>query len=704
MDDYQPESTAMHFDPGTRPSPGDGDSPSIRQAWRGDALASVVVFFVALPLCLGIALASGMPAASGLITGIIGGLVVGFLAGSPLQVSGPAAGLITIVAALVHQYGHEVLGPVVMLAGLAQIAAGLLKLGPWFRAVSPAVIKGMLSGIGVMIFAGQFHVMVDDAPKKSGLQNIITLPEAVVKGLPLPEWRTAEEREFRSEMLKQVGRLHETQEEIADAVHGHVSDHSTPEEAAAQAVRLAPLIPRQTALAAELSRLVETLYARRLDADADHSTATLHRVAYEARTSVGNSLSILSSAVADGTIAKTFDDSGRVSADVRATQTQAVASIENLLSQIRSHDWAAKVGLATIALILLWQGLAPRKLRLVPAPLVAVAVVTGITVALSLPVKAVELPASLLHGVNVMSFTIFNDVPLRVILEGVLVISVVASAETLLCASAVDQMHRGPRTNYDRELTAQGVGNALCGFLGGLPMTGVIVRSAANVQAGGRTRLSAILHGVWLLASVALFASILQHIPTACLAGLLVYTGFKLMHLGAFGELWKHSPGEAMIYLATVVTIVSTDLLVGVITGVVLSALKLLYTFSHVQMKLDVSESGDRAKLSLEGAATFMRLPALAAELARVPRGAELRVDMQHLSYIDHACLDLLTSWARQHESQGGRLVIDWETLHATFQQGVQTPTRRNGRNGTNGHHPTDGETPHRPQRVNAGV
>ncbi len=147
--------------------------------WGQDALASVVVFFVALPLCMGIALASGAPVAAGLITGIIGGIVTGALAGCPLQVSGPAAGLTVIVYEIVQQLGLPLLGLAVLVAGGFQMAAGLLKLGQWFRAVSPAVINGMLAGIGVLIFASQFHVMVDDKPRKSGLDNLLSLPEAV---------------------------------------------------------------------------------------------------------------------------------------------------------------------------------------------------------------------------------------------------------------------------------------------------------------------------------------------------------------------------------------------------------------------------------------------------------------------------------------------------------------------------------------------
>jgi len=154
-----------------------------KSVFREDLLASVVVFLVALPLCMGIAIASGVPPALGLITGIVGGLVVGFLAGSPLQVSGPAAGLAVIVYEVVQAHGIGGLGIAVLVGGIIQLAAGLVRVGQWFRAVSPAVIKGMLAGIGVLIFSSQFHVMVDDKPPGGGIENLITIPQALMKGI-----------------------------------------------------------------------------------------------------------------------------------------------------------------------------------------------------------------------------------------------------------------------------------------------------------------------------------------------------------------------------------------------------------------------------------------------------------------------------------------------------------------------------------------
>ena len=158
-------------------------SHATTSSYGRDLLASVVVFLVALPLCMGIAIASGLPPTAGIITGIIGGIMVGFLAGSPLQVSGPAAGLTVIVLEIVQKQGVEMLGVIVLFAGLLQLAAGVFKLGQWFRAVSPAVIHGMLVGIGVLILASQFHVMLDRAPIGSGIENLAGIPGALWSAL-----------------------------------------------------------------------------------------------------------------------------------------------------------------------------------------------------------------------------------------------------------------------------------------------------------------------------------------------------------------------------------------------------------------------------------------------------------------------------------------------------------------------------------------
>ena len=527
---------------------GAGSDPGMFSNFREDFFASIVVFLVALPLCIGIAVAVGVSPARALLTGIIGGLVVGFFAGSPLQVSGPAAGLFVIVADLIAKgkesfiakagageavadgeavaYSLMVLGTSVFLAGLLQIVAGRLRLGQWFRAVSPAVIKGMLAGIGVLILLSQFHVMLDHKAMwhgeeaHGGLQYLATIPEAIMKCF---------------------------------------------------------------------------------------------------------------------------------SADTT-----------------KNHHLAALTGLLTIGCIIIWPMIAPRKLKLMPAALVGISVATIFAAVAGLQIEMLNVSANMFEETTLpTTLTWYKLLFDPVVITGAIVIALVASAETLLCATAVDQLHNGVRTDYDKELTAQGIGNVLCGLIGALPMTGVIVRSSANVNSGAKTRLSTILHGGWLLLFVAAIPFVLEYIPRAALGALLVYIGIKLVNIKQIKQLWDTSKSEVAIYAVTLTVIVCEDLLVGVVVGIMLSAAKLLYRFSHLE--LDLQTDNNMTQLQMHGAATFLRLPSLAQKLDEVPDSAELHVDFEHLSYIDHACLDLLMNWAKQHEQTGGKLVLDWESLHGRF-------------------------------------
>ena len=495
--------------------------------WGADLLASLVVFLVALPLCMGISAASGLPPTAGIITGIIGGVVVGYFAGSPLQASGPAAGLTVLVLELINAHGPGVLGVIVLFAGLIQFLAGSLKLGQWFRAVSPAVIYGMLVGIGVLILVGQFHVMLDEKPLGSGIQNLIGIP----------------------------------------------------------------------------------------------------------------------------------------------------AALKAALSAGDTHLQAGLTGALTIATIFAWGSLTPKPWRIMPAPLVGVMAGTLAAALLRFTdIKYVDVPN------NIWLVTIFPTPENLVrifepaVAIGAISIALIASAETLLCATAVDQLHGGERTKYDRELRAQGIGNAVCGVLGVLPLTGVIIRSSAKVEAGALTRHSTILHGIWLLLFASVLPFTLRYVPLSALAGVLVFTGYKLAYPKMVPELLKFGRGEVLILLATVVTIVSTDLLKGVLLGLVLSLLKLLYAFSHLAIRQDQDAAGKTTDLHLEGAATLIRLPLLAAALETLPANAHVRVFIDELSYIDHACIDLLKNWDRQHKSMGGSLELDWEGLTRRYQTGNGAP------------------------------
>jgi MFS superfamily sulfate permease-like transporter len=624
--------------------------------WTQDLMSSVVVFFVALPLCMGIALASGTPVATGLITGIVGGIVAGALSGCPLQVSGPAAGLTVIVYEIVQRVGLEVLGLVVLVAGGIQIAAGLMKLGQWFRAVSPAVIKGMLAGIGVLIFASQFHVMIDDKPRKSGLENLLSLPEALWKGVGIPNIPEPEEREYRTASLKRIAHLiHEQQNlrtEVGELVPFHEHATAAPELASVHVDELKPLAERQGNISRELEQL-----GKELATVVEHHGPSRHLTAAE---------SALAAAVVQSNIAKDALASGQA-VNALEMQIESAAAIEAASGRLKNHRLAACLGLMTIFVMIFWQKLTPKSWRLIPGPLIGVGLASVIAAVCALPVLYVEIPASLAGEIHWPTMTLLSTAPWAEVIQAGLLIAVVASAETLLSAAAVEKQTTESRTNYDRELTSQGVGNAICGLLGALPMTGVIVRSSANIQAGARTRLSTVLHGMWLLVFVAACGWLLNLIPTASLAAVLVFTGAKLFDVGAIKTLRKFGWGEVAIYFATLGTIVVEDLLTGVIVGVVLAAAKLLYTFSHLSVRTVHDARHDRHVMQLVGAATFVRLPKLAAALEQVPGDAELHVDLARLSYVDHACLDLLTNWANQHAAAGGTLVMDWDSLHASF-------------------------------------
>ncbi|WP_225995037.1 SulP family inorganic anion transporter [Streptomyces arboris] len=404
---------------------------------RADLTASLVVFLVALPLCVGVAVASGVPAELGLITGIVGGLLVGLLPGSSLQVSGPAAGLTVLVFEAVQRYGIGALGVLVLGAGVVQIVLGVLRLERWFRAVSVAVVQGMLAGIGIVLMAGQVYVLA---------------------GAGVPE-----------------------------------------------------------SMAGKLSGL------------------------------------------------------------------------PGLVSGTGVSGPALAVGAGTVAVLVAWPRWR-RAARVLPAPLVAVGL------------------------------------------------------------AAVDRMHQGRRTDYDKELIAQGAGNTVCGALGALPMTAVIVRSSANVHAGARTKASRVLHGLWLLLFVAALPGALGVIPVAALAGVLVHAGFKLVPLRVLVPLWRGHRGEAVVLGVTTVTVVATSLFEGVLVGLLLAVAKTAWDVSHVHV--ETVEGAGVLVVRVIGNATFLRLPKLLDALDALPADRKVELELSGLRHTDHACAAELEGWAAQREAR----------------------------------------------------
>lgn len=488
-----------------------------------DISASLVVFLVALPLCMGIAIASGVPPARGIVTGIIGGIVVGLLSGSPLQVSGPAAGLAVIVFELVHEHGFGALGPILIVAGAMQLVAGMLRVGRWFRAISPEVVHGMLAGIGVLIVIQQIHVVLDRAPKATGPANIFAMGEAITSGLfPL-----------------------------------------------------------------------------------------------------------------DGS----------------------------------KEEWALLVGVVTLAVILLWERFRPAKLKLVPAALLGIAAGTAMAQMLHLGIRRIDVPSALGDMVSFTTLTSFHAMPWTSLLGTATALAFIASAETLLSAAAVDQMQTKVRASYDKELAAQGIGNMICGFLGALPMTGVIVRSSANVQAGAETRRSTILHGIWILISVAVFSSVLRLIPMASLAAVLVLTGIRLVKLKDILHLRRFGWPPVIVYTLSMVTIVATNLLTGVLVGIGLSLLWTLWKLTHLKIVVETTEH--RTDIDFAGVGTFLAIPNISRKLDETPSGPPIYIHSYALRYIDHACIEIIEAWVERRQAAGETVHLEREQMLKRYQTPV---------------------------------
>ncbi|WP_431783766.1 SulP family inorganic anion transporter [Streptomyces chumphonensis] len=464
-----------------------------------DLLASVVVFLVAVPLCVGIAVASGVPAELGLVTGIVGGLLVGAMPGSALQVSGPAAGLTVLVYEAVTHHGVGALGILVLATGLLQITLGAVGVGRWFRAISTAVVHGMLAGIGLVLIASQLYALVGVDAHGNGLDNLAGLPELITGSL---------------------------------------------------------------------------------------------------------------------------------------SGSPAVSS--------------CAIGVGTIAVLLLWKRLPGSLPRLLPGPLVAVGLATLAVAVLNPPVATIEVRGL----IDSLDLTGLGDVEMLAdpaLLGVVLAFTLIASAESLFSAAAVDRMHDGPPTHYNKELIAQGAGNTVCGLVGALPMTAVIVRSAANVQAGARTKMSRILHGVWLLLFAALFPAVLELIPVAALAGVLIHAGGKLVPVAMVRTLWREHRGEAVVLATTALAIIATDMFMGVLVGIGAAVVKTAWETSAV--RVEVEERDERTLVALSGSATFLRLPLILDTLEAMPKDRPVEIDLSRLRHVDHACRTALEAWTVQNNA-----------------------------------------------------
>lgn len=475
--------------------------------FKKDFLASLVVFLVALPLCMGIAIASGAPPILGLISGIIGGIIIGAFSGSPLQVSGPAAGLAVMVFEFINKFGLEALAPMGIIVGFSQLLVWKLRLAEYFKAISPALIKGLLSGIGLLILASQVHVAFDANPVGSGIQNIIHIPNSFYKFV----------------LQEGTGK--------------------------------APMV----------------------------------------------------------------------------------------------------IAIVTLLSIILWQKFSGKIGKIIPGPLFAILLVTIATTVLDVELKFINFSENLLNEMNFISMKSLSAININLIVSAV-AIAFVASAETLLSVAATDKLSGRGVSDYNKEIMAQGIGNMTAGFLGALPITGVIVRSSANVESGGSSRWSAIFHGIWLFSLVFFFSNILSYVPVSALAGILLFVGWKLLDAPSIPKLYKKNKSEALIYFVTFGLIVAVDLLTGVVAGFVVSVFVLAHKLQSLE--IEMIEHEDEVQIQLKGNATFLNVPKISQHLSNGKTDKKVTVCLKDLSYIDWAVEEQINQWKDIHEKSGGKAEI----------------------------------------------
>jgi len=488
--------------------------------WRKDIPASFVVFLVALPLCLGIALASGAPLMAGVIAGAVGGIVVGLASGSSLGVSGPAAGLTAIVLTGIAELGSfELFLTATVLSGILQIVLGLLRAGIIAYYFPNTVIKGMLSGIGIII------------------------------------------------VLKQIP----------------------------------------------------------------------HSVGYDQ---------------------DFLGDQDFIQPDHHNTLSELMYMLDGV------NLGAVLVTLAGLAIMLLWQTRrvqASNMLGMIPGPLLAV--VSGIILTQLfhghgvLEVNAghyVELPD--INGVSDLSAPALSGLSDPRVWKLALVIAIVASLETLLCSEATDKLDPWKRvTPTNKELRAQGIGNIVSGLLGGLPVTQVIVRSSANIQAGGRTKLSAILHGGLIVISVLLLPEVLRMIPLASLAAILLLVGYKLIKPALFMHYWRAGAMQFLPFFITVVGVAFTDLLTGVGLGLAVAFMDILWKNYKVPFHYDPKnyKPGMPIHIELSEDVTFLNKAAIKRTLSQLPDNTTVVLDASRNVALHPDVAEIITEFCEFSSERG---------------------------------------------------
>lgn len=499
------------------------------KSFKYDFPASIIVFLVALPLCLGIALASGAPLFSGIIAGVIGGIVVASLSGSPLGVSGPAAGLVAIVlSAIATLESYEAFLTAVVLAGVIQLILGYIKAGMVGYYFPNSVIKGMLSGIGIII------------------------------------------------ILKQIP----------------------------------------------------------------------HLVGYDEN--YEGDLSFLGKG-GENTFSEFFNTFSHLSLG------------------------ATIVGLFGLLILILWETRFIKHIAIfkyIQAPLVVVTLGVLYVLATSSSevfrintINLVQIPVlSGLYEFKTLfifpDFSILTDMQVYI---SAFTLAIVASLETLLCVEATDKQDPYKRvTPTNRELKAQGVGNICSGLIGGLPITQVIVRSSANIQSGGRTKMSAIYHGILLMIFAISIPKILNLIPLSALAAVLIMVGYKLTKPKFYVEMWRKGWTQFLPFVATILGILLTDLLVGIVIGMIVAVLFLLYANFRSSFFFDEEKyhKEEVIKIKLSQEVSFLNKASLMDALKNIPDGSDVEIDASECTFIDEDVKDVIRDFRDSCEIRNINLTI----------------------------------------------
>ncbi|MFJ6778785.1 bifunctional SulP family inorganic anion transporter/carbonic anhydrase [Streptomyces yangpuensis] len=478
----------------------------VRKDLPADLSASITVFLIAMPLSLGIALATGAPLQAGLVAAAVGGIVAGRLGGAPLQVSGPAAGLTVVTAELIQRYGWRTTCAITVLAGFCQLGLAALRTARSALMVSPAIVHGMLAGIGVTIALAQLHIVLGGTPQSSAVANVLGLP-------------------------------------------------------------------------AQLADL---------------------------------------------------------------------------------HPVALGISALTLVVLLGWPrlpGRVGRGLRKVPAPLAAVATATAFAALAGLSLPRVDLPSWRSHALPEMP-----EGPVLGLIAAVLTITLVGSVESLLSAVATDKLiasergtdNRPPRADLDRELRGQGAANIVSGALGGLPITGVAVRSVANVKSGAASRKSSMMHGLWVLLAAFLLVPLLDLIPLATLAALVMAVGVQMVSITHLRSVTRHR--EALVYGTTIVAVVLGGVLEGVAVGIAVAVALALHRLARTRITLERLDSGVH-RVRARGQLTFLAVPRLSRVLNQIPHGAHAVVELDG-SFMDHAAYETIHDWQQSHLAHGGALEV----------------------------------------------